>query len=72
VQNNETRTFPPRHWIISSYCGPNGGNCVQVNQAFPGTIGVRDSKNPDGGVLVIGRARWRAFLAEVREGGLAA
>ncbi|MER6850163.1 DUF397 domain-containing protein [Streptomyces flaveolus] len=28
---------------------------------FPGVVPVRDSKNPDGPVLVVGRAAWAAF-----------
>ncbi|MGI5368175.1 DUF397 domain-containing protein [Streptomyces iakyrus] len=30
---------------------------------FPGTVPVRDSKNPDGPVLVVGRSAWAAFTA---------
>ncbi|WP_258198868.1 DUF397 domain-containing protein [Streptomyces sp. A244] len=30
---------------------------------FPETVPVRDSKNPDGPVLVVGRSAWSAFTA---------
>jgi len=33
-------------------------------------IGVRDSKDPGGPVLTVGRAGWEAFLAGVRNGEL--
>ncbi|MGM1059751.1 DUF397 domain-containing protein [Saccharothrix sp. Mg75] len=54
-------------WRKSSYSGPNGGNCVEV--AHTGTsTGVRDSKNPGGGVLVFGTGAWTRFLVG-RAGG---
>jgi hypothetical protein len=35
---------------------------VEIAPAFPGnTVPVRDSKNPDGPVLLIGRTAWTAF-----------
>ncbi|MFJ3442630.1 DUF397 domain-containing protein [Streptomyces sp. NPDC086081] len=33
---------------------------------IPGTVPVRDSKNPDGPVLVVTRSAWSAFLSAVR------
>ncbi len=53
--------FSAATWIKSSYSGDNGGNCVEAALGFPGTVPVRDSKNPDGPVLVVGRAAWAAF-----------
>ncbi|MYU23777.1 DUF397 domain-containing protein [Streptomyces sp. SID8352] len=50
-------------WIRSSRSGDNGGNCVEAILGFPGVVPVRDSKNPDGPVLVIGRTAWAAFTA---------
>ncbi|MFF5978003.1 DUF397 domain-containing protein [Streptomyces olindensis] len=29
----------------------------------PGAVPIRDSKNPDGPVLVVGRSAWAAFTA---------
>ena len=49
-------------WVKSSYSGDNGGNCVEVAPAFPATIPVRDSKNPDGPVLTFAPPAWKAFL----------
>ncbi|MEW2267206.1 DUF397 domain-containing protein [Streptomyces sp. NPDC047853] len=48
-------------WIKSSHSGANGGDCVEVAPGFPGVVPVRDSKNPDGPVLLVGRAAWSAF-----------
>nr|WP_225918325.1 DUF397 domain-containing protein [Actinocatenispora comari] len=42
-----------------------GGNCVEVADA--GTaVAVRDSKDPDGSVLVVGPSAWAAFTAAMR------
>jgi Domain of unknown function (DUF397) len=45
----------------------NGGNCIEVN-ATPGTVAVRDSKDPRGPVLVLAPAQWRAFTGQVKTG----
>jgi hypothetical protein len=47
----------------------NGGTCVEV-AATRDVVGVRDSKDPAGPVLVFSPAEWRAFVAEVRTGAL--
>lgn len=57
-------------WRKSARSGGEGGNCVEVALAGE-VIGVRDSKNVDGGVLVFGSAAGAAFLASVRSGRLA-
>jgi hypothetical protein len=54
-------------WHTSSYSGSNGGTCVEVAGNLPGTIAVRDSKDPDGPVLRFSRADWSAFVAGIRE-----
>jgi hypothetical protein len=54
-------------WRKSSHSNGANGACVEV--AFvPTTIGVRDSKNPVGGMLVFGTAAWCAFAAGVKSG----
>jgi hypothetical protein len=50
-------------WIKSSHSGANGGDCIEIAPGFPETVPVRDSKNPDGPVLVVGRSAWTAFTA---------
>ncbi|MCL6736362.1 DUF397 domain-containing protein [Streptomyces neyagawaensis] len=49
-------------WIKSSHSGDNGGNCVEIAPDIPGVVPVRDSKNPDGPVLVINRSAWAHFV----------
>jgi hypothetical protein len=54
-------------WTKSVRSGGNCDNCVEV--AFvDDAIAVRDSKNPNGGVLVYTRAEWDAFIGGVKDG----
>ncbi|WP_433870275.1 DUF397 domain-containing protein [Saccharopolyspora sp. CA-218241] len=50
---------------MSTYSGPQV-NCVEVGTA-PGVVGVRDSKDRDGAVLVFDRQRWSRFVAALRD-----
>ena len=54
-------------WIKSSLSAANS-NCVEAARLSGGNIGVRDSKNPHGGILRFTRAEWNAFLGGVRNG----
>lgn len=53
-------------WRKSSYSS-DSANCVEVAEG-PETVAVRDSKNPDGGMLVFGEDVWSGFVADVRAG----
>ncbi|MFF9815908.1 DUF397 domain-containing protein [Streptomyces sp. NPDC014006] len=53
-------------WRKSSYSGNTGGDCLEVADNHPGTVPVRDSKNPAGPVLLIGGAAWQAFVDGLR------
>jgi hypothetical protein len=53
-------------WRKSSFSGSNGGGCVEVARNLPGTVAVRDSKDPAGAALVFTPGEWRAFLDGVR------
>ena len=62
-------------WRTSTYSGGNGGQCVEVaaipvRQDEPARAGcaVRDSKDPGGAALVLGRGPWQRFTAEVKAG----
>jgi hypothetical protein len=55
-------------WRKSSWSGNNGGNCVEVATNLPGAVAIRDSKDPEGPVLALATAQWRAFAAAVRDG----
>jgi hypothetical protein len=48
-------------WRKASYSS-SGGQCVEVSLA-PERAGVRDTKDRDGGALVVPSASWRAFTA---------
>ncbi|ASU80561.1 DUF397 domain-containing protein [Actinopolyspora erythraea] len=51
-------------WRTSSYSG-NTGNCVEVGSAAD-VVGVRDTKNRDGGTLVFTGDQWGSFLNTVK------
>lgn len=50
-------------WFKSSY-SQAGGECVEVAHMAT-AVGVRDSKNTDGPVLVFGPGEWDAFIRAV-------
>jgi Domain of unknown function (DUF397) len=54
-------------WYKSSRSGGNGGNCVEVAQ-LRDVVAVRDSKNPDDGVLVFRPADWTTFIEAAKRG----
>jgi hypothetical protein len=53
-------------WRKSSRSGGNG-NCVEVAD-LSDAVAVRDSKDPNGGVLVFARNQWAAFIREAKDG----
>jgi hypothetical protein len=55
-------------WHKSTRSNGQGGNCVEVADNLPDVVGVRDSKDPSGPVLVFGRATWRAFVDAAKDG----
>jgi hypothetical protein len=61
-----TSTFPDGAWRSAKFCGPNGGNCVEVNLGTRGVAGLRDSKSPAGAALAFGTAGWVRFLAATK------
>jgi uncharacterized protein DUF397 len=54
-------------WRKSSRSTNNGGACVEVAQ-LPGTIGIRDSKNPAAGHLAVSAKAFGDLLNEIRWG----
>ncbi|GAB2847607.1 hypothetical protein GCM10022221_53770 [Actinocorallia aurea] len=46
--------IPDPRWRKSSHSTGSGDNCVEL-AALAGAVGVRDSKNPQGEPLVLGR-----------------
>ena len=55
-----------RTWRKSSYSGSNGGNCIEVTTA-PGTVAVRDSNDPHGPMLTVGRQAGSGSLTRSRQ-----
>ncbi|MFE5585340.1 DUF397 domain-containing protein [Kitasatospora sp. NPDC056531] len=56
-------------WRKSSYSGTNGGNCIEVAPGFlPGAVPVRDSKDPQGPVLLFSASAWKSFVSGVQTG----
>ncbi|MGW7450444.1 DUF397 domain-containing protein [Streptomyces sp. NPDC054787] len=53
-------------WRKSSYSNTDGGVCVEVADGLPGLVPVRDSKRPDGPVLVLAATAWAPFVATLK------
>ncbi|GAB3559707.1 hypothetical protein J2S53_003998 [Actinopolyspora lacussalsi] len=51
-------------WHASSYSG-NTGNCVEVGNAV-NVVGVRDTKDRDGGTLVVDSTAWTSFVDAIK------
>ncbi|TDV54211.1 DUF397 domain-containing protein [Actinophytocola oryzae] len=63
-----TNVFPARGWRAAGRCGPNGGNCVEVNLDVLGLVGLRDSKSSTGRVIVLDGGGWFPFLDATKSG----
>lgn len=53
-------------WIKSSYSNGDGGECVEVAATETAFVPIRDSKAPDGAVLVVGREAWTPFVGALK------
>ena len=58
-------------WRKSTYSNGSGGNCVEVAD-LPNGRAVRDSKHPEGPILVFAREGWQAFVQGIQAGELCA
>jgi Domain of unknown function (DUF397) len=56
-------------WRKSSRSNGQGGNCVEV-ALVDGLVGVRDSKQAEGPVLVFSREAWQGFVRAISMGQL--
>lgn len=52
-------------WFKSSHSG-GGNDCVEVAHLAEGFVGVRDSKNPNGAILIFNAIDWNSFVEHVR------
>ncbi|MEU2668763.1 DUF397 domain-containing protein [Streptomyces sp. NPDC007164] len=57
--------MPHFEFVKSSYSSGNG-ECVEVARNIPHTVAVRDSKRPDGPLLVLAPAAWDTFMTGLR------
>ncbi|PZG39604.1 DUF397 domain-containing protein [Spongiactinospora gelatinilytica] len=55
-------------WRKATASGGNGGECVEVATNIPGTILIRDSKNPTGPTLRISPTDWTDFISQIKDG----
>ncbi|ANP55688.1 hypothetical protein J2Z21_005665 [Streptomyces griseochromogenes] len=54
-------------WRKSSYSNNDGADCVEVADALPGVIPVRDSKRAQDDPVLLFRTRaWSAFLGSLK------
>ncbi|MFB4304622.1 DUF397 domain-containing protein [Actinomadura sp. GTD37] len=53
-------------WRISSHSGSGNDTCVEVALNIPGVVGVRDSVDRDGPVLVVAPSAWRALTSRIK------
>ncbi|GAB2326712.1 DUF397 domain-containing protein [Streptomyces variabilis] len=56
---------PQPAWFKSTYSGSPSNECVEC-AVQPGTIHVRDSKNPERATLTFTHAAWATFASSVR------
>lgn len=52
-------------WRKASRSHPDGDACVEL-ASVPGTVAIRDSKDPDGPKLLIGRPGFRRFTSVIK------
>jgi len=63
---NRTPDLSAAVWHKSSYSDGGASNCVEVADGYVGLVPVRDSKVPEGQVLVFGAMPWTSFLTLLR------
>lgn len=65
----DSTDLPNAAWAKSSYSA-NGGNCVEVavvsSTENTTAVAVRDSKDPEGAVLLFTPAQWREFTSSMK------
>lgn len=66
---SNTLDLSPLEWVKSTHSGNGGGNCVEWSPAYAeahGVVPVRDSKDPDGPVLMVSPEAWASFVGFAR------
>ncbi|MEV6568762.1 DUF397 domain-containing protein [Streptomyces kronopolitis] len=54
-------------WRKSSYSSGASDNCLEVSDAHPGLVPVRDSKRPHGPALIFPADGWTSFVDAVKD-----
>ena len=54
-------------WHKSTYSGGGGQNCVEV-AVIPGSVAIRDSKDPSGPVHVVTPEVFRDLVSRIKRG----
>jgi hypothetical protein len=54
-------------WRKSSYSNTSGGDCLEVADGHHGLVPVRDSKCPDGPVIVLPAVAWAPFIQGLKD-----
>jgi Domain of unknown function (DUF397) len=56
-------------WRKGSRSGGNGGACIEIAD-MTRAVAVRDSKDPDGGMLAFSPSEWSTFADRIKGGDL--
>ncbi|MBC9728139.1 DUF397 domain-containing protein [Streptomyces sp. TRM68367] len=64
-----TPDFGTAVWRKSSYSEGGDNDCVEVADGYTGMVPVRDSKAPDGPIVLFGAAPWASFLRALQASG---
>jgi len=54
-------------WRKSSFSGTQN-DCIEVSESIPGVVPVRDSKDPEGAMLMFESAAFASFVNAVKAG----
>ncbi|MEV5412453.1 DUF397 domain-containing protein [Thermopolyspora sp. NPDC052614] len=61
-------TIDTRDAVWAKSSRSTNGNCVEVARLQSGHVGIRDSKNQNGPVLIFPQGEWTAFIGGVKSG----
>ncbi|WP_326946900.1 DUF397 domain-containing protein [Amycolatopsis sp. NBC_01307] len=59
--------FDPAGWQRSPRCGPDQGDCVEINFTRPGLVAIRDTKLANSPALVFTVSEWNSFTSGLHQ-----